>query len=187
MSAAFSVSSKMILSETLYTAFWNFCSPLDQTSEKECSGPQLASVLEHRSQKCLLLADEVEIRATGKPGVQNPQFYYTNANSSTNGGISQLMVDMICNETAVEEVYGLLIREGTAFQTSMQSKLACPIFTFNAVWQFVAAFRYLFGAILLICGGFLALSGRKSLSLSIFVAATMFSTVIIFALLSLFL
>ena len=54
--------------------------------------------------------------------------------------------------------------------------MACPLFTFNALSQFIQKFKYLFGTIFILIGLFLAFLGRKLFSAAIFIVAAIVVT-----------
>lgn len=60
----------------------------------------------------------------------------------------------------------------TTYTATQQSSIACPIFTYNALVQFVIDYKWIFGSIVLAVGIFLAFFGRKLFTVAIFIVGT---------------
>lgn len=55
----------------------------------------------------------------------------------------------------------------------MTTSEACPIYTYNALVQFVMAYKYLWGSVFIIMGIFLAFFGRKLFTAALFIVGAM--------------
>lgn len=95
--------------------------------------------------------------------------------SNPDNGCS-LEVAMICTSDETP-VIGTLTLDSTAgdcaYKTSFSASSACSSFSINAVWDFFANLSWLWGALFIIGGVFLAFMGRK-----LFVAAIFLATVL---------
>lgn len=89
----------------------------------------------------------------------------------TNGGITALHVSMDCDEDASTPTYSELNKNGTIYSMTMTSDLACPVYTYNALVQFFAYYKYLWGSIFIAAGLFIAVFGRKLFTPTIFIVA----------------
>ena len=110
-----------------------------------------------------------------------PALVYTNDLTKSTGGDISLTVYQICDEEATYvTMEPLVMTTGTyissiynTYETAMTSKQGCPIFTYNALVQFVAANKYLWGSLFIISGIFLAVLGRKLFKPSLFIISMM--------------
>lgn len=98
-----------------------------------------------------------------------------------------LLVGLICDEDA--EMYsttGLIVAEGDGacnYETTLTSKQVCATFDMNALWEFMEKYDYLWGALLIVGGIFLAFFGKKLFLYAIFMVTAIF---VVFAILLLF-
>lgn len=99
---------------------------------------------------------------------------YTNSDSSTNGGVSKLYVGQYCDEDVYSPTTTSLTSndDGTEYYTTQSSYYACPIFTLNALFQFVLEYYYIFGPAFIVIGLFFALVGFKLFQVALFIVAT---------------
>jgi len=110
-------------------------------------------------------------------GNSNLVMSYTNNDDGTNGGVNTLDITQTCDETSTAPTTGALTSTGAfSFATTQTSSYACPIFTFNALIQFVQEFKYIFGTIFILIGLFLAFLGRKLFSAALFIVAAIIVT-----------
>lgn len=58
------------------------------------------------------------------------------------------------------------------FETTMTSKLACPVYSLNSLWEWMNEYYWLWGAILIFIGFFLGLFGQKLFSVTLFLIGT---------------
>ncbi len=86
------------------------------------------------------------------------------------------MVQQNCDESATTVTTGPLSWTGITYATYQTSSTACPIFTFNALIQFIQDFKYIFGPIFIVIGLFLAILGRKLFSAAIFIVGALIVT-----------
>lgn len=115
--------------------------------------------------ECALNADKVTVGTSFVNETSVVTILYRNSNNDTNGGIGGLNVPMYCDEEAYEPLYGDLSKldnDGAGvWQTTMISQIGCPIFSFNAINQFLAKYKYLWGIIFIIIGSFLSFFGHQ--------------------------
>lgn len=93
---------------------------------------------------------------------------YSNSNSTSNGGVAGLNVAMICG-TNTDPTYGEMTLDVDVYTTSMTSTYGCPLYTYNALVQFVLNNKWLFGSIFVVIGLFLAFAGRKLFNVAVFI------------------
>jgi len=98
---------------------------------------------------------------------------------STNGGVSFLSVELICDSSATTPIYGDLTPSYGGFNTTLTSSSACAIFTYNAFIQWLDTYAYIFGGIFILMGIFLAFFGRYLLKIAVFIAGTVLIAFII--------
>ena len=105
-----------------------------------------------------------------------------NANDSVNILYSNpdtgcsLDVEMICTSDETPVIGALTLDSATgacAYKTSFSSSSACSSFSINAIWDFFGSLKWLWGALFIVAGVFLAFMGRK-----LFVAAIFLATVL---------
>lgn len=72
-------------------------------------------------------------------GEESFALVYSNDNSSTNGGVSALYVAQECDSSMTTPETSALSSndDGSEYYTSQKSNMACPVFTVNALIQFV--------------------------------------------------
>ncbi len=104
---------------------------------------------------------------------------YTNFEPTTNGGVTFLTVELICDSSANPPIQGDLVPVGSGYTTTLTSTSACPIFTYNAFIQWLDTYAVIFGAIFMILGIFLAFFGRYLLKIAVFIAGTVLIAFII--------
>lgn len=160
------------------TAYWNFCQSLDITTNipAACDGNYNAVVLDQSNpldQKCALNAINYSIETKPVDDSNVITLVYTNTDSTTNQGVEGLDVGLYCDENAVNTTYGTLSpnTQKTYYYTSMTNAAACPIYTYNALVQFVLEYKYLWGSVFILMGVFLAFFGRNLFSAALFIVA----------------
>ena len=98
-----------------------------------------------------------------------------------------LLVGLICNEDAdTYTTTGLKVAEGDGacnYKTTLTSSQVCAAFDLNALWDFMEKYDYLWGALLIAGGIFLAFFGKKLFLYAIFLVTAIF---VVFAILLLF-
>ena len=104
---------------------------------------------------------------------------FTNTDGTTNGGVTYLAVELICDSSATTPISGNLTQAGTGYTTTLTASLACPIFQLNAFIQFIDTYKAFWGAAFIILGVFLAFFGRYLLKIAVFVAGTVLIAFII--------
>lgn len=95
---------------------------------------------------------------------------YENTDSGSNMGVTNLYVQQNCDSSA-EIVTTTALTEISAgvYETTQTSKTACPIFTANALIQFVDEYAWFFGIGFIAIGLFLAFLGRKIFNATLFI------------------
>jgi len=68
---------------------------------------------------------------------------------------------------------------GCDYTTYTVSKANCPLFTLNALWQFLAKFFWFFGIVFVVLGFFIGLFGKKLFSVVLFVIGMLITTLFI--------
>lgn len=61
----------------------------------------------------------------------------------------------------------------------MTNSESCPVYTYNALVQYIAKFKYLWGSIFILLGVFLAFFGRKLFTFALFIVAAMITVGVI--------
>lgn len=157
------------------TAYFTYCQDLQNTaSPTSCSGTVWAAILDDTSNACLLNANSISMGIMSINETETVSLIYSNSDSTTNGGVSELTVGQVCDENASEvTTYTLTTSDGgLTYETYQESTIACPIFTYNALIQFVQDYNWCFGTGFIVIGLFLAFLGRKMFNVALFIVAT---------------
>lgn len=152
------------------TAYFTYCQDLSNTQETTCAGKYYASV--DVAGACTLNTNTVMMGAatSGNPQGATVALVYSNDDSASNGGTSQLTVNQVCNSSS--SATGPLTDNGDGtFTTYQESDQACPIYTMNAFFQLIAKYKWIFGAVFLGIGGFLTFLGKKLFTGAIFIVS----------------
>lgn len=82
-----------------------------------------------------------------------------------------------CDESATGVTTGYLQAVGTdTYTTTQTSYEACPVFTYNALIQFIQDYKYIFGFIFIGIGIFLGFFGRKIINAAVFIVVALIVT-----------
>jgi hypothetical protein len=68
------------------------------------------------------------------------------------------------------------------FETTMTSKLACPVYSLNSLWEWLDEYYWLWGAVLICAGFFLGLFGQKLFSVTLFLIGTLVTVALVWLL-----
>jgi len=98
-----------------------------------------------------------------------------------------LEVGLICDSSMPTGAYNttpVLLQNGTTCQysTQMTSKNNCPVYSLNALWQWLQDYSYLWGAGLILIGFFLGMFGQKLFSATLFIIGTLVTVCLIWLL-----
>lgn len=142
-----------------------------------CSGDgtttNFAAIYDSKTDSCKLNANYIYGTSENVNGENVFSLVYQNTGSD-NGGISELYVSQKCNSNATDiTTAGLMLNEKqTTYHTAQESNMACPIFTMNALIQFVEEYWYIFGPSFIAVGFFFAFAGFKLFQIALFIVAT---------------
>jgi len=76
---------------------------------------------------------------------------------------------MVCNKNSTV-TYGPVKKTGTCnYETFQMAEQNCPVYTLNALWQFIDEYEWLWGTIFIGIGFFLGLFGKKLFSATLFI------------------
>lgn len=93
-----------------------------------------------------------------------------------------LEVDMICTESETPVIGQLTLdsaKGACAYKTSYAAQNACSSFSVNAIWDFFGGLSWLWGAMMIVGGAFLAFMGRKLFVAAIFIATVLASVTLV--------
>lgn len=111
---------------------------------------------------CALNATYVKVGTSTFDRELKVTLFYENYDSTTNGGVTELNIGMNCDASATITTYNELTNnEGSIFKAQMYGPDCCPLFTYNAIYQFFARYNYLWGTIFILGGLFIGFGGRK--------------------------
>ena len=104
--------------------------------------------------------------------------------SNSDDGCS-LLVGLICDKEQADAIVTDLVDLGgdCSYSTTITSKQVCSTFDLNALWIFLEEYDYLWGALFIVGGIFLAFFGRKLFKGAIFVCTAL---IVVFVILLLF-
>lgn len=99
---------------------------------------------------------------------------YSNSDSSTNGGVTDLYVTQTCVAGQSFVDTGALTKGSTSatYYSSQSSNYACPVFTANALVQFLDEYKFVFGFLFIGIGLFMAVLGFKLFQAALFIVVT---------------
>lgn len=99
---------------------------------------------------------------------------YEQTDASLNDGVSKLTVEQNCVANQWNPTTGELSSSdsGVEFTTTQSSALACPLFTANALIQFIDEYKWIFGIVFIVVGLFFAFFGFKLFQIALFIVGT---------------
>ena len=159
-------------------AGWNFCAPMPSTTDASwdalgCQPGANAYYAEINDGSSCLPASTTEYSSISFQENDNDTVNILYSNPDT--GCS-LNVEMICTSDETPVIGALTLDSATgacAYKTSFSASSACSSFSINAIWDFFGSLKWLWGALFIVGGVFLAFMGRK-----LFVAAIFLATVL---------
>lgn len=158
------------------TAYFQYCVEKDP---QVCSGRNsYASIAVGSDATCSLNAKDItSTTMTDDAGEDLFALKYTNTDSSTNNGVTDLIVGQHCDKDAIEVTTAVLVSlEQGKYQTEQSSKMGCPIFTANALIQWMEQYKFIVGPVFIGLGFFFALLGFKLFQVTLFMILTLVVT-----------
>lgn len=99
---------------------------------------------------------------------------YSNDDVTTNGGVTDLYVAQNCDSGASTVTTSSLTQGESSFTyyTQQTSNYACPVFTMNALIQFIDEYKFIFGFTFIGVGLFMGIFGFKLFQIALFIVTT---------------
>lgn len=165
-----------------FNASFNMCERLEFTTLKHCSGPYYASVGLNDSlgqQSCQLNATEFTVKSVQINDTMFPAFFYYNSEALTPSfNVSELQINMICDMYAaskqtIGEPEFNYTDNGIKITSSLTSFQSCPVFTYNAVFQYVARYKFFWALNMSFVGVLMGFYGVRYRKASFFILTTL--------------
>jgi len=123
--------------------------------------------------QCKLNADTITSTMLDWEGSETFSLVYSNSDTTTNQGISTLYVAQTCDENAAVTTSDMTQgNAGATYYSSQTSGMACPIFTMNALIQFIDEYKFIFGFAFIGVGIFMGILGFKLFQVALFIVTT---------------
>jgi hypothetical protein len=157
-------------------AYFSYCQQLSNTNATSCQDSGVYAAI-YNNGACQLNADTITSTTIDYKGNAEFSLLYTNTDSSSNLGVEELYVIQHCQDdwsyNGVQTMGMSQGPNGISYYTEQNSKIACPVFTMNALIQFVDQYKFIFGFAFIGLGIFFGILGFKLFQIALFIVVTL--------------
>lgn len=169
------IAYEAIDSTTQATAYFSYCQDLSNTNATSCAGSNVYAAI-YDQHVCKLNADSLTSTTLEVENESVFSLVYANSDSTSNEGVSTLYVAQHCEDNwSYNGVQTGEMTQGNdrdTYYTAQNSKMACPVFTMNALIQFIDEYKFIFGFAFIGLGLFFGILGFKLFQVALFIVVT---------------